>query len=148
MKIRSDFTGHRELNDDQAMTPMIDIVFLLLVFFVCVATDHVVEMALPTELASGGVATEQTIPEETWTTEVRVKLRMTPDQTSVITMNGRSFQDVNSFRSTVIALAEISRESPVLLDVNDDVPLQDVISVYDACRSAQFDRINFVLPAP
>ncbi|HCS54890.1 MAG TPA: biopolymer transporter ExbD, partial [Planctomycetaceae bacterium] len=50
MRIRSVLTSDRDLGEDQTMTPMIDIVFLLLVFFVCVATDQVVEMSLPTEL--------------------------------------------------------------------------------------------------
>ena len=62
MRIRSVLTSDRDLGEDQTMTPMIDIVFLLLVFFVCVATDQVVEMSLPTELASGSVDAQQTEP--------------------------------------------------------------------------------------
>ena len=36
----------RQLDDSQAMTPLIDVVFLLLIFFVCASTDQVRELSL------------------------------------------------------------------------------------------------------
>ena len=149
MRIRSVLTSDRDLGEDQTMTPMIDIVFLLLVFFVCVATDQVVEMSLPTELASGSVDAQQTEPTESWVTEVRLRLFQGPENSrSLIEMNGRIFTSFEEFFPTLKALSEISRDSPILLDVDDDVPLGEVVQLYDACRSAEFELINFVMDRP
>lgn len=149
MRIRSVLTSDRDLGEDQTMTPMIDIVFLLLVFFVCVATDQVVEMSLPTELASGSVDAQQTEPTESWVTEVRLRLFQGPENSrSLIEMNGRIFTSFEEFIPTLKALSEISRDSPILLDVDDDVPLGEVVQLYDACRSAEFELINFVMDRP
>ena len=52
-------TSHRHADAgtiDQAMTPMIDVVFLLLIFFVCASVGQTADSLLPTELAAGGVA--------------------------------------------------------------------------------------------
>jgi len=149
MRVRSVMTSDRDLGESQTMTPMIDIVFLLLVFFVCVATDQVVEMSLPTELAAGGIAAPQSVPQQTWVTEVRVRIfREAGQPASLIAMNGRTFSSYAEFAPVLKALAGVSKESPILLNVEDDVPLGDLIQVYDACRVAEFDRINFVLDRP
>jgi biopolymer transport protein ExbD len=36
-----------------------------------------------------------------------------------------------------------NQRGPVILDVAADVPLGDVIAVYDTCRAAKFHSINF-----
>jgi len=149
MRIRSVIGVDRDLNDSQTMTPMIDIVFLLLVFFVCVATDQVVEMSLPTELASGNVSAQETKPQDSWVTEIRLHLYRGPgDSGTVVEMNSRILTSFPEVKSTLKALADVSRESPVLLNVEDDVPLGDVVQVYDSCRSAEFELINFVMDRP
>ena len=148
MRIRSSINRERDLGDSQTMTPMIDIVFLLLVFFVCVATDRVVEHDLPTELAGGGVTAESTEQQDSWITEIRVKVY--PDaaaQQAIIEMNGRQFDDEEQFRQTLVSLADVSRESPVILDIGSAVEVGDVIKVYDACRAAKFTSINFAMRA-
>ncbi|MBL4884241.1 MAG: biopolymer transporter ExbD [Planctomycetaceae bacterium] len=128
------------------MTPMIDIVFLLLVFFVCVASDQVAEMTLPTELAAGSVDAKQVEDQESWTTEIRLRIFILPEQEQAsIEMNGRVFNDYAQFQTTLTALADISRDSPVILDIADDVELRDVVSVYDACRASEFESIHFAM---
>ena len=37
------------------MTPLIDVVFLLLIFFVCASTGQIRESLLPTELSGGSI---------------------------------------------------------------------------------------------
>ncbi len=131
------------------MTPMIDIVFLLLVFFVCVASDQVVEMTLPTELAAGSVDAKQLEPQETWATEIHLRLFVTPEQpTASIEMNGRIFNDYEQFQQTLTAIADVARDSPVILDIADDVELRDVVTIYDACRASEFESIHFAMHKP
>lgn len=146
MRIPTTTTRDRELGDSQTMTPMIDVVFLLLVFFVCVATDRVVEFTLPTELAAGSAEVEMPPEQEAWITEIRLLITREPQETAaVIEMNGRRFTDYEEFRQTLLALADVSRDSPVILDIADSVALGDVIRIYDACRGAQFLSIHFAM---
>lgn len=148
MRIRTVLTRDRELGDSQTMTPMIDIVFLLLVFFVCVATDRVVEYNLPTELASGTVQAQPPLPRETWVTEIRVLVTQSADsRQAIIEMNGRRFEDYTQFQQTLQALANVSRDSPVILDITEQVRLGDVIRIYDAARAAEFQSIHFAMKA-
>ncbi len=131
------------------MTPMIDIVFLLLVFFVCVASDQVIEMTLPAELAAGSIEAKQLQPQESWTTEIRLRLFSNPGQeTASVEMNGRVFNDYTQFQTTLSALADVSRDSPVILDISDDVELRDVVTIYDACRASEFESIHFAMHKP
>jgi len=146
MRIRSVLPRERDFGESQTMTPMIDIVFLLLVFFVCVASDQVIEMTLPTDLAAGSVDAKQLEPQETWTTEIHLKLFTLPSQQRAsIEMNGRVFNESSQVQKSLAALAEISRDSPVILEVSDKVELRDVVTIYDACRASGFESIHFAM---
>ena len=128
---------------------MIDIVFLLLVFFVCVASDQVIEMTLPAELAAGSVDAKQVEAQESWTTEIRLRLFILPGQEKAsIEMNGRVFNDYAQFQNTLSALADVSRDSPVILDISDEVELRDVVTIYDAFRASEFESIHFAMRIP
>ena len=149
MRIRSVLPRERDFGESQTMTPMIDIVFLLLVFFVCVASDQVIEMTLPTELAAGSVEARQLEPQETWSTEIHLRLFNSPQQENAsIEMNGRVFTDYAQFQKTLSALADVSRDSPVILDIDDEVELRDMVAVYDACRASEFESIHFAMHKP
>ena len=45
------YSRRRADRGDEAMTPMIDVVFLLLIFFICAAAGQVKEAVLPTEMS-------------------------------------------------------------------------------------------------
>ena len=49
---RANLRSRGDVDIDSAMTPMIDVVFLLLVFFVWTASFQIVEQMLPAELSS------------------------------------------------------------------------------------------------
>ena len=57
-------TQRRLSLDNESMTPMIDVVFLLLVFFVCASIGQKPESLLPAELASGSTETDVELPAE------------------------------------------------------------------------------------
>ena len=45
-----DFNKQAEKRRDVTMTPMIDVVFLLLIFFICTASFQIVEQNLPSRI--------------------------------------------------------------------------------------------------
>ena len=150
MRIPS-YLHHEDAKQDQTMTPMIDVVFLLLIFFVCASIGQVRDSLLPTELAGGGItSTEQPEPELPFG-EVWLFLTRTPAGRSVVRVNegGQEF-DVNTaeyqrFREVISLLSEQAADIPVNLDIAGDVPLGDMIRVYDACYAANFRSVNFAI---
>ncbi|MCA9076384.1 MAG: biopolymer transporter ExbD [Planctomycetaceae bacterium] len=130
------------------MTPMIDIVFLLLVFFVVAAAGQVQESLLPTELtAAGGIESDQPIERDPWIVEVWLRLRTDEIGQTIIDMNGTEYATVDALAAPLNALAELTPDNPVILDNGPNVPMRDVIAVYDLSRAAGFESINFAAKA-
>ena len=129
------------------MTPMIDVIFQLLIFFVCASAGQTVESLLPTELAAGSVEAAATVIVERPFGEVWLRLRRRmvegTDDVTVVELNDREYSDEPSLRTTLLALAETTPEIPVILDIDGPVPLGDVVRVYDACQAAQFRQVSF-----
>ena len=125
------------------MTPMIDVIFQLLIFFVCASAGQVVESHLPTELAAGAVESATPVIVERPFGEVWLRLRQRADEVTVVELNDREYSDESALRKTLLALAETTPEIPVILDIDGSVPLGDVVRVYDACQSAQFRQESF-----
>ena len=142
MRIPSNFHRSDE-REDQAMTPMIDMVFLLLVFFVCASIGHIRESLLPTEFAAGSLESTEAPPPQPFG-EVWLFLRQSDGETVVqVNRGGEEYTDFEQLTQTLAALAGATTEIPVILDIEPDVPLGRMIAVYDACRAAGFQSINF-----
>ena len=145
MRIPSRFAADRGRLDVQ-MTPMIDVVFLLLVFFVWTASFQIVERLLPSNLlASGTGAAVETTLEELDFERVVIQLRLVGDRPAW-TVNGTPAESLAHVRSTLAAVARVQRvraEIPVVIDPGSNVPLGHVIDVFDAARGAGFDKIQF-----
>ena len=142
---------HDRDHDFDAMTPMIDIVFLLLIFFVVTSSGQIREALLPTELAAQGAVQTEVVPVEPDPNKVDVWLKLMFDpksrQTSV-DMNSTVYQDLGKLKEQLRALAEFGPENPVILDIAGNVPLGDVVDVYDTCQAAGFESVSFAADAP
>ncbi|MBI1314158.1 hypothetical protein GC176_22920 [bacterium] len=130
--------------DDSFMTPMIDVVFLLLIFFVCASIGQIRESHLPTPLAAAG-SVEVTNPVDTPPPLGRfwISLERSADGVTIATLNERQFRDWNLLRTVLRELASAAADFPVILDIAPQVPAGDVIDIYDTCRAANFDTIQF-----
>ncbi len=128
------------------MTPMIDVVFLLLIFFVCTASFQIPEEILPSPLRLPG-ATEIDLAQELTEPELKRILIAIAERSGKIalTINGQSCPTLTRMSEILVALASVDTELPMLLDIDDDTPLGTAIDVYDRCRLAGFRRIHFVV---
>lgn len=125
------------------MTPMIDVVFLLLVFFLCTSSFEEPEHNLAASLVvasqtAGASASTQTPPEFE-----DVKL-VGESQGNVIvwTVNSsRQTTDLAELTALLGQLAAIDRALPVTIDASGAVPMRDVVGAYDAARAAGFGRV-------
>lgn len=133
-----------------AMTPMIDVVFLLLIFFVCAAAGAVQESVLATDLASsGGVeSVVEAPPLESWELEIRLTLaRDAATGRATIDMNGTTYAEFGRLEAQLQALAQIDASNPVILDVQPGVEWGSVIDLYDRCRRVGLESVNFAIDA-
>ena len=128
------------------MTPMIDVVFLLLIFFISASANQIREFLLPTELATGSIESTETEPQEKPLGEVWLKLKRLDDQT-IVELNDREYAQFDQLKQTLTELAALAPEIPVILDINEDVPLGEMIRTYDTCLAAGFQSINFATDA-
>lgn len=121
------------------MTAMMDVVFLLLCFFVTsqifAQWETEVDVALPT--AETGTA-PQRLPGE-------VIINVLPDGNAVI--NGQTMTDA-SLRSMMDRLVELYPGQPVLLRADKATAYEHVIRILDICRQADIWNISFATLAP
>jgi biopolymer transport protein ExbD len=127
------------------MTPMIDVVFQLLIFFICTASFQQAESLLPMGLATAN-ATKGARPIDERSEQQRIVVRATriDGQTQWI-VNDRPVASLRELENTLRAVSQTDRSIPITLDVSNDVPLGDMIDVYDLSRLAGLTSIEFAV---
>lgn len=128
------------------MTPMIDVVFLLLIFFVWTTGSQVAEFLLPSRLSaatgSGPPADNVPPPPEEDFDDVVVRVLWQPEGPAWL-VNDVPQASLADVKATLAGIARIKRDAPVILHPDADVPLGDVIDVYDTSRLVGFEKIQF-----
>ena len=137
----------REHDIDSTMTPMIDVVFLLLIFFVWTAGTQIVEYILPSQISAqlGNQQTEITdpLPEQDFDNVV-IRVRFDgslPDWT----INEQGMETIEDVFNTLNSLAAINMEAPIIVHPDENVPIGFVIEVYDQAKLAGFEKVSFAL---
>lgn len=137
---------HRSANgpDNSTMTPMIDVVFLLLIFFICASARQSREALLAANLPAGSIETATAVA-PVQIDQAFVKLKRQPDGTTIAEINGTDYPTIESLETQLRALAEVGQEVPVILDIEGPVPFGDVIRIYDLCQRLKFQTIKFAI---
>lgn len=124
------------------MTPMIDVVFLLLIFFVCTASFQIAEEVLPSQLLAAGAGAETEAEPEPELDRIIIKLRRQP-QGLAWQINESPQMHLSDVKTKLAAIAAIDASVPVVLDIGGEVPLGDAIDLYDVCRLVGLAKIQF-----
>ncbi|MCA9213135.1 MAG: biopolymer transporter ExbD [Planctomycetales bacterium] len=132
---------------DVAMTPMIDVVFLLLVFFVWTASFQSVELLLPSRLSvssESGDNTEVSL-EHIDVEQVIIRLLSANDGDDALQwrVNDEPLGNLDQVRQRLAAVAMVRTDIPVIVDPDDSVKLGPVIDVYDSAMQVGFENIQF-----
>jgi biopolymer transport protein ExbD len=127
---------------------MIDVVFLLLIFFVWTSSFEIPEFDLPSAIAespAGGseANVSETPPVEVFD-EIVIKL-FVEDARTLIEFNGERMANVAELRDKVTAILQLGVQPPVIVDPADRVTMDRAIEVYDAVRMAGADRVLFAV---
>lgn len=127
------------------MTPMIDVVFLLLVFFLWTSSFEQPEFRMPSSLAdppatAGTRAASQTPVEEF--DEIIVSLS-NGNAGLAIRFNQQSVASIDELKQKLQAIIDLGIAPPLIVDPAEDVPMGSAIEVYDLSRRVGFDRVLF-----
>ncbi|MFK7817368.1 MAG: ExbD/TolR family protein [Planctomycetaceae bacterium] len=137
-------TRKREsLRAEDSMTPLIDVVFLLLIFFVCASVGQVAESLLPTELAAGAVSSLAPASESPTASKIWVYVRQLESGNLSLRVESRECEDITELSANLMQLAQLTPDSPVILDIGANVPLEALVDTWDICNRAGFESINF-----
>jgi biopolymer transport protein ExbD len=138
--------GARGAELDSCLTPMIDVIFQLLIFFIWTSSFQIAEQALPSQLreTSGrGTAAETPVPPpEADFDRVVVRIGWV-NQRPVWLLNDIPLASLPQVRERLQQVAAIRRDAPLIVHPDPDVPLGHVIDVYDLARLAGFTKIQF-----
>ncbi len=132
MKFRSDESARDDI--DLNLTPLIDIVFLLLIFFM-VSTTFKQEFEVGIDLPDA--SSEQRLVEKT--------LEITIDAKGKFFVNNQALINVkrDTLRRALQKAAGDDRKMPVIISADANTPHQAVIQAMDVAQKLGFTRLTF-----
>lgn len=132
------------------MTSMIDVTFLLLIFFICASRGSLREQLMNTRLSDAGAvnapAVAKPVEKPLPVDEIRLTLQAGATGGVVTLLNGTPYDSFGELSGVLRELGDVARENPVVLEIEPDVTTGDVVRVYDVCREARFTTIQFAGP--
>jgi len=120
---------------DVNITPLIDVVFLLLIFFMVSTTferESEIEIVLPQAAAN-------VVPADDFALEVTV------DAEGTFYVNGKRVinSKIETLKKAMQEVAGDRKDPPIILSADAQTPHQAVITVMDAARQLGFVHLNF-----
>ncbi|MGV3606529.1 MAG: ExbD/TolR family protein [Planctomycetaceae bacterium] len=144
MKLPSSFINRRTAVDLQ-LTPMIDCVFLLMVYFIWASSFQIAEKNLPAgisaELSQGGGAESDIPPAEADFDKVVVRIIQTPQGSPTFLLNDAAIGDQKSLQGKLARIVKIQRFVPVVIHPDPEIGLGTAIDTFDLVRLIGFDKV-------
>ncbi len=127
------------------LTSMIDVIFLLLIFFVFTSDFKEPEKLLPTKLSGVGAIVDAPPVEQTERDlgKITARVAASPDGKIVWTIDGTRVNSLDAVETTFARLQEIDPNVPVVLAPERAVPIESVLDVYDRARRVGLSKIQF-----
>lgn len=132
-------------SSDVVLTPMIDVIFLLQIFFLCTAGFARPEATLPVQAPLA--KKEQPAAAEPDIELVQITLRGAGDAIQ-IELNGQPVATIEQLLERMRVLGQAAADLPVIFDIGPDVAVGSLVRVYDGCLAAGLGNINFAIPSP
>ena len=138
--------GRGDVDIDSAMTPMIDVVFLLLVFFVWTASFQIAEQMLPAELSSQMGTDPTTLVEPPPEKDLDdIVIAVSFNGNPAWTLNGQPLASADVVERRLASIARVDPAATVIVHPAPEVPLEYVIQTYDAAKLTGFTSVSFAV---
>jgi biopolymer transport protein ExbD len=136
------YKPHRTKPAELQMTPIIDVIFLLLIFFMCTAHFYPPEEILPMDTTlPGSLPAEVVLPDPVNLDTVLIQIFF--DQNTHWRIEGNQCSTLHEVQNILRSLRNAKPDIPVIIESADVVPVEKVIDIYDLCRSVGLSRIQF-----
>ncbi len=125
---------------DSMMTPMIDVVFLLLIFFLTTSSFQKLEKQLPSasatspETAKSGSASQSSAAEPTDLSDLVIKISQREGKLRYFLQN-EDIDSLEQIASRLNSILKVRNDVPIIIDPEDSVPAGEAIRVYDLVRA-------------
>lgn len=127
-----------------SMTPLIDVIFLLMIFFLMTMSFQKPEEVLENRLPQVG-SQASADPARDWET-VRLRIKMVKEGRRLKMYLGERV--VYTYADLLHFLDRLPQDILVVIDPDRDVPYKHVIGVYNSCLKANKQDVVFRLPSP
>lgn len=123
------------------MASMVDVVFLLLIFFMCTSSFTQIEDKLPTQLSQVGSGTNQDTMD---LPPIRISLQRSVSGAVLITCENEIFRE-SEFKNLVKKLEEwrAINDMRVIIEGQGTVPFGSMVRALDACYQADLQQVAF-----
>ena len=135
----------RSSSFDLQMTAMIDVVFLLLIFFLWTSSFESPEFDLASALSlppvgnsNGKVETPQ-MPFD----EIVIRIIQAPESRWQVKLNELVVPDLSQLKAKLSTITALGAQPAVIVHPDATISMEAAIAVYDVARSAGFDRVLF-----
>jgi len=134
------FKRQVKVEDSINITPLIDVVFLLLIFFM-VSTTFTKETHLKIDLPESNSELLQTIPE---------RIEVIIDAGGGFSVNGRALvnKQLSNLRSAILEVAGGETGLPFVITGDASTPYQSIISVMDLAGNMGFSNLSLTTQQP
>ena len=129
------------------MTSMIDVIFLLLIFFIFTTNFDAIEKLLPANFGFQGTVLQNDIivsQEELDLGEIHVRVLL--DETGLSwRINQRPCSSFDQVDHILGQLAKLMPDVPVIIDPDRKVPIETLLDIYDVSRKNGLTKIQFAV---
>jgi len=134
------YTQNNRNSIDSMMTPMIDVVFLLLVFFLTTSSFQKLEKLLPSAVSaestseSGGTSDEPPAPTESDISDCVVKIAR-EGNTLRYRFNDDAVPALDALAERLRSVIRIRPDVPIIIDPDDAILAGEALRVYDLAKA-------------
>ncbi len=128
---------NREVDDNTPVSAMIDIVFLLLIYFITTQKPIIEDTLLPFSPAVKGGASQENVQEDF------VTLEITGAHDGNCVMNGQLIS-IAKLPEWLTNISKNDPETKIILFCNDKVKHFELVEVLDVCRKSPLKKVSIV----
>jgi biopolymer transport protein ExbD len=138
------------LDMNSAMTPMIDVVFLLLIFFVWTISFQAIERLLPSSVSRESGKLESNLDDLDPDVDFdRIVVRLTGEAASPqYRVNDQVLSSAVEVRAFLQKIVAINPEAPVVIHPDDQIEIGPVVGLLDISRQCGFSKVSFATKQP
>lgn len=125
------------------LTPMIDVVFLLLIFFIVTMKFKVLEGKLETELPKDVGVNSGQVEDLLEKLEITIKTDPTAEYGMTVEINKRKVPNLSTFRAQIRKFVELDPKQKATLYPGPKVNYEQVVKVVDQCIIENLVDITF-----